>query len=70
MSVKESRAQLMMLTKELRNEWLRTREHWQDAKCQQFDSDYMIPLREGVNGAGNVIEELEKLLTKIRKDCE
>jgi hypothetical protein len=60
----------MSATKELANQWQHTREYWRDAKSQEFDRQYMQELLAGVDRALTVIEQLDKLFTKIRHDCE
>ena len=41
-----------------------------DAKCEQFEREYMQELVASVDRAVAVMEQLDKLVTKIRKDCE
>jgi hypothetical protein len=61
---------LAMLTLQLSNQWQQTREYWKDAKGQEFGHVYMEELTQGVNNALAVIEQLDKLVNKARKDCE
>ena len=63
-------SKIMAATKELANQWLHTKEHWRDAKSQEFDRQYMQELVASVDRALTVIEQLDKLFTKIRHDCE
>ncbi len=58
------------LTNELRSEWFNTKQYWKDAKCQEFEKRYMEELLASVDRAVTVIEQLDKLITKIRSDCE
>jgi len=39
-------------------------------KCQEFEQKYMEELFASVDRAATVIEQLDKLLTKVRTDCE
>jgi hypothetical protein len=61
---------LAMLTQQLSQQWQETKDYWRDAKCQEFERKYMEELTAGVGTAVTVIEQLDKLLDKIRKDCE
>ncbi len=61
---------LSAVTKELWNQWLQTREYWQDAKSEEFQRRYLDDLVASVDKAVTVIEQLDKLVNKIRKDCE
>lgn len=58
------------LTKELNNRWQRTRESWRDAKAEEFQRQYLDELQTSVDKAMQVIEQLDKLMAKIRSDCE
>jgi hypothetical protein len=58
------------LTRELAAKWLQTREQWKDARAEEFDQKYMQELQAGVDKTLIVMEELDKLLNKIRSDCE
>ena len=68
--MKGSGARLSGLTKELRNQWEDTKVYWKDAKSQEFEKRYMEELLASVDRTVTVIEQLDKLVTKIRKDCE
>jgi len=70
MSLRNSGTRLAMLTKELMLKWRETREFWQDAKSEEFQKKYLDELQGSVDNAVTVIDKLDKLITKIRKDCE
>lgn len=57
-------------TKELALKWEQTRESWADAKSQEFERDHLADLITGVEMAGPVFEKLDKLVNKVRSDCE
>jgi len=63
-------SRLSGLTKELIVQWRETQEHWQDAKAVEFERKYLEELRSSVDAAVTVIEQVDILLAKIRKDCE
>jgi len=68
--MKASGSRLAGLTKELRAQWQDTKNYWKDAKSQEFERKYMEELLASVDRAVTVIEQLDKLITKIKKDCE
>ena len=70
MSLAASRAQLARRTKELNVSWEQTKNYWRDAKAREFESKYIASLPDAVNASVTIIEELDKILNKIRKDCE
>jgi hypothetical protein len=68
--MKASSNRLSGITKELRAQWLDTKSYWKDAKSLEFERRYMEELLASVDRTVTVIEQLDKLITKIRKDCE
>ena len=59
-----------MITTELSRQWQQTKPHWLDAKCQTFEKTYIDVALTGVNAATKAIYELDKLISKVRSDCE
>ena len=57
-------------TRELWLQWQDAKNYWRDAKSQEFGAHYLSELVATVDKSVAVIEQLDKLLTKIRKDCE
>ena len=57
-------------TRELWLKWQETKNYWRDTKSQEFEAQYLSELVSSVDKSVAVIEQLDKLLTKIRKDCE
>lgn len=65
-----SQNRLVSLTKELAAEWAVTKQSWNDAKSREFEHRFLDELFTGVNQAVTNIESLERILNKIRADCE
>jgi hypothetical protein len=65
-----SGTRLAAVTNELKLQWQQTRDCWRDAKSQEFEHKYLEELWAGVDKTVAVIEQLDKLMMKIRKDCE
>ncbi|NBV22149.1 MAG: hypothetical protein EBS05_09560 [Proteobacteria bacterium] len=70
MSLNSTRSRLVTLTKQLSLRWNETREHWQDAKSEEFEKRYLEELFSRVNVTAFSIETLDASLAKIRRDCE
>lgn len=63
-------ARLAAITKELWNQWQQTKAYWKDAKSEEFEHKYLDELVSSVDKTVTVIEQLDKLISKIKKDCE
>lgn len=63
-------SRLEALTKDLRVHWLQTKEYWSDAKSHEFEHKYLEELFASVDRAVLVIDQLDKVISKIKKDCE
>ncbi len=70
MSLAVNKSALISLTKELMSRWYETKETWRDAKSLEFERHYLDELQSSVNTATSAIDQLDRLVTKIRKDCE
>jgi len=68
--MKASSNRLSAITKELRAQWQDTRNYWKDAKSLEFEHRFMEELLASVDRTVTVIEQLDKLISKIRTDCE
>ncbi len=62
-------ARLSGVTKQLWQEWQQTKYYWRDAKSGEFEEKYLSELVASVEKTAGVIEELDKLITKIKRDC-
>lgn len=70
MSASAGGARLATLTRELLARWHQTREHWRDDKAREFEERYILELESAVNSAASGIADLERIIGKIRSDCE
>jgi hypothetical protein len=70
MNLSGSKKRLVALTKELSNRWEDTKNHWRDAKSQEFEQRYMAELFANVERTVTVMDKLNEVLIKVRKDCE
>ena len=69
MNLGGTKNRLVSLTKELAVQWGETKNHWWDAKTREFDRRYIVELIVNVDRAVTAIEQLDEVLTKVRKDC-
>jgi hypothetical protein len=51
-------------------QWQTTKDYWRDAKSLEFERQYLQELLASVDSAVTTIEQVDKLLSKIKKDCE
>jgi hypothetical protein len=61
---------LLTITRDLLRKWERTKDDWHDAKTTEFERKYIHELTSGVDRAGEYFEKLDKVIEKVRKDCE
>jgi len=70
MNLQSDKSILMKVSKDIAVSWAQAQDSWHDVKSQEFERDYLEPLQSNITMAVSVIEKLDKLLTKVRKDCE
>jgi hypothetical protein len=68
--MKASASRLGGLTRELWAHWQQTKDYWNDSKAREFESKYMEELVATVDRTVTTIEQLDKLITKVKRDCE
>lgn len=57
-------------TRQLWSQWQETKQTWNDLKSKEFEQRYLHELLAGVDKTVTIVDELDKLLTKIKQDCE
>jgi hypothetical protein len=70
MNLTGSKSRLVGITKELALQWEETKNYWHDAKSREFEHRYIEELLVGVDKTVMIIEKLDELMRKVRKDCE
>lgn len=70
MSLQTARTQLMETLKELLASWEQTTQQWDDLRRREFERRYIDALRPLVSSAVHAAEQLSKLISKARQDCE
>ena len=70
MSLSANSKVLAASTTKLLRQWNETGQHWHDAKSDEFERKYLVELQASVDRAGGVLDELEKILRRVRDECE
>ena len=63
-------SRLEAITRELWVQWQQTRQCWADDKSREFEQKYLQELVQSVDKSVAMIEQLDKLITRIKRDCE
>ena len=61
---------VVALTKQVAVAWDETRQHWRDNKSEEFEKRFLSELIMSVDRAAPVFDALEKVLNRVRNDCE
>jgi hypothetical protein len=70
MNLSGNKGRLVGLTRDISLRWSETKNHWRDAKSEEFDRRFMVELSASVSRTVLILEKLEELLKKVRSDCE
>lgn len=70
MSLRANSATLTSATRDLSNRWEETKYYWRDAKSLEFEKKYLEDLFPTAERTVALMEQLDKLLMKIKSDCE
>jgi hypothetical protein len=70
MNLGGDKSRLTALTRDILLRWAETKEHWHDARSEEFDRRFMAELGANVNRTVLIVEKLDEVLKKVRNDCE
>lgn len=70
MSISPNGKALASATKELLLRWEETKRSWQDAKAGEFERKYLTELQGSIDRAVPIFDELDKLVSRVRSECE
>ena len=65
-----SGSRLSELTRDLFEKWHDTKMSWRDAKSNEFEKLFLADLAGTLERTVTSIEQVDKLINKIKKDCE
>ena len=69
MNFQSSKQQLLDSSKQLKNNWSKVREIWQDEKADQFYKTYILQLERQLKAAMESVDEIDEIFKEIQKDC-
>jgi len=61
---------LVTATRELSMRWSETKDSWRDAKADEFEQRFLVELLATVDRTAIIFDDLDKLISKVRNDCE
>ena len=70
MSISGDGKVIVAATKELAVRWAETKQFWQDSKSREFEHKFLDDLFASVDEAAPVFDQLDRLVNRIREDCE
>lgn len=70
MIIKSCASSLAQAAKDLSVEWRETKTRWRDGKAREFGEEYIDPIPPEVARAIEAMEELDRVLRRIRSECE
>jgi hypothetical protein len=70
MNLSGNKSRLVGLTREISLRWAETKNHWRDARSEEFDRRFMAELDASVSRTVLILDKLDELLKKVRSDCE
>ena len=70
MNVSANGKTVVALTKQLSVAWAETRQHWRDSKSEEFEKRFLSELLSTIDRAAPVFDDLDKVLHRVRNDCE
>lgn len=69
MRLNTAKSRLASVSKELSHQWENCKIVWRDQKAVEFEQRYMTPMFDSVENALAAIEKLDKVISKVRNDC-
>ena len=70
MNISSNGKLLAAATKDLSVRWSETTDAWKDTKSREFEKRYLAELISSVERAVPVFDDLDKLVSRVRSDCE
>ena len=70
MNISSNGKLLASATKDLSVRWSETADAWKDTKAREFEKRYLAELISSVERAVPVFDDLAKLVSRVRSDCE
>lgn len=69
MNLQSGKYQWLENYKKLRLDWQKTNQAWDDAKAQEFHTQYLRSLERYVKVTSSSLDELDEVFRRIKEDC-
>ncbi len=69
MSLNSGRTRLQGALKELQVRWDQVQAKWDDRNSERFSRRHLQPLEPKIRNAMNAMENMDTILSKVRRDC-
>ena len=70
MNVSANGKTLVALTKQLSVAWEETKTYWKDPKSEEFEKRFLAELTATAERVAPIFDDLEKVLSRVRSECE
>ena len=70
MNITGSGRMIAATTRDLSARWAETKESWRDSKAAEFEAKYLASLFGSMERMMAAFDQLDKVVSKIRSDCE
>jgi hypothetical protein len=70
MSIEASQSSVVAAYKEFSSTWSASEAYWNDAKRQELHTLYVGPLDSKLTTACDAMNEIARLIERVRRDCE
>ena len=60
---------LTRASRDLRNQWLETKEHWNDQNCREFERNHLEPLSPEITRTLAAVQRLSEVLEQAEREC-
>ena len=70
MGMAEGQADIVRAGRDLENRWREMRRFWNDAAAAAFEARFVAPLLQDARRALAAMDQMNRILTQLRRDCE
>ena len=70
MGMAEGQANIVRAGRDLENRWREMRRLWNDAAAAAFEARFVAPLLQDARRALAAMDQMNRILTQLRRDCE
>ncbi len=70
MGMADGQANIARAGHDLENRWHEMRRLWNDAVASAFEARFVVPLLQDARRALAAMDQMNRILTQLRRDCE